>query len=251
MAASLGLAVLAAGCGGSNAPGVPGAGSHNSNHTRASSSHGAIAQLLAYARCMRSHGISDFPDPTTTGGGISISQHGGPGSDLNPQSLAYRSAQQSCGHLLPAGGHGSAQPTAHDTAQMLHVSQCMRQHGIAGFPDPTQSSPSNVADYASDAVEDLGPSDSIVVLKEFAPTNAGEVLFGAVGIPRSIDPDDFAPNALQRRIAGQGGYQHFFHEGERAFCLYVILGSFANRYQVVPNVDRVLASITIGPGASS
>ena len=147
IAASLGLAVLAAGCGGSNAPGVPGAGSHNSNHTRASSSHGAIAQLLAYARCMRSHGISDFPDPTTTGGGISISQHGGPGSDLNPQSLAYRSAQQSCGHLLPAGGHGSAQPTAHDTAQMLHVSQCMRQHGIAGFPDPTQSSPSNVADY--------------------------------------------------------------------------------------------------------
>jgi hypothetical protein len=96
---------------------------------------------------MRSHGISDFPDPTTTGGGISISQHGGPGSDLNPQSPAFRSAQQSCGRLLPGGGPGSAQPTAHDTAQMLHVSQCMRQHGIAGFPDPTQSSPSNVADY--------------------------------------------------------------------------------------------------------
>ena len=149
IAASLGLAVLAAGCGGSNAPGVPGAGSHNNNHTRASSSHGAIAQLLAYARCMRSHGISDFPDPTTTGGGISISQHGGPGSDLNPQSLAYRSAQQSCGHLLPAGGHGSAQPTAHDTAQMLHVSQCMRQHGIAGFPDPTQSSPGNPSEYSA------------------------------------------------------------------------------------------------------
>jgi hypothetical protein len=111
--------------------------------------------------------------------------------------------------------------------------------------------PSNVADYASGAVEDLGPSDSIVVLKEFAPANAGEALFGAVGLPRSIDPDDFGPNALQRRIAGQGGYQYFFHEGERAFCLYVILGSFANRYQVVPNVDRVLASITIGPSASS
>ena len=149
IAALLGLAVLAAGCGGSNAPGVPGAGSHNSNHTRASSSHGAIAQSLAYARCMRSHGISDFPDPTTTGGGISISQHGGPGSDLNPQSLAYRSAQQSCGHLLPAGGHGSAQPTAHDTAQMLHVSQCMRQHGVTAFPDPTQSSPSNPSEYSA------------------------------------------------------------------------------------------------------
>jgi len=141
------------------------------------------------------------------------------------------------GEAAAASDVGPAAPPGAQTFPVLHVA--------------TIPLPSNVADYASDAVEDLGPSDSIVVLKEFAPTNAGEVLFGAVGIPRSIDPDDFAPNALQRRIAGQGGYQHFFHEGERAFCLYVILGSFANRYQVVPNVDRVLASITIGPGASS
>ena len=141
------------------------------------------------------------------------------------------------GEATAASDVGPAAPPGARTFPVLHVA--------------TIPLPSNVADYASDAVEDLGPSDSIVVLKEFAPTNAGEVLFGAVGIPRSIDPDDFAPNALQRRIAGQGGYQHFFHEGERAFCLYVILGSFANRYQVVPNVDRVLASITIGPGASS
>ena len=147
IAASLGLAVLAAGCGGSNGPGVPSAASDKSNHTSASSSRGAIARVLVYSQCMRSHGIADFPDPTTSGGGASISVHGGPGSDLNTHNPTYEAANQACGHLLPAGGPGSAQPTAHDTAQMLHVSQCMRQHGIAGFPDPTQSSPSNVADY--------------------------------------------------------------------------------------------------------
>jgi hypothetical protein len=52
MAAVLGFAVLAAGCGGSNGPGSAGSGS-------------AKAQFLAYSRCMRSHGVSDFPDPTT------------------------------------------------------------------------------------------------------------------------------------------------------------------------------------------
>ena len=137
---------------------------------------------------------------------------------------------------IGAADVGPAAPPGAQTFPVLHAA--------------TIPLPSNVADYASDAVEDLGPNDSIVVLKEFAPANAGQALFGAVGLPRSIDPDDFAPNALQRRIAGQGGYQHFFHEGARAFCLYVILGSFANRSNVVPGVDQVLAAITIGPSAS-
>ena len=122
IAALLGLAVLAAGCGGSNGPGVPSAASDKSNHTSASSSRGAIAQVLEYSQCMRSHGIADFPDPTTSGRGASISVRGGP---------------------------GSARPTAHDTAQMLHVSQCMRQHGVTAFPDPTQSSPSNPSEYSA------------------------------------------------------------------------------------------------------
>lgn len=140
------------------------------------------------------------------------------------------------GQVAASADVGPAAPPGAQTFPVLHAA--------------TIPLPSNVADYASDAVEDLGPTDSIVVLKEFAPANASEALFGPVGLPRSIDPDDFAPNALQRRIVGQGGYQHFFHEGTRAFCLYVILGSFANRYQIMPNVDQVLATIAIGPSAT-
>ena len=56
IAALLGLAVLTAGCGSSNRPGN-------------ASSESVKAQFLAYARCMRSHGVSDFPDPTTSPGG--------------------------------------------------------------------------------------------------------------------------------------------------------------------------------------
>ena len=141
------------------------------------------------------------------------------------------------GEVAAAGSDlGPAAPAGAQTFPVLHVA--------------TIPLPSNVADYASDAVQELGPSDSIVVLKEFAPPNVSEALFGAEGLPRSLDPDDFAPNVLQRRLAGQAGYQRFFHEATRAFCLYVILGGYGNRYQVVPGVNQVLDSVQIAPASS-
>jgi hypothetical protein len=58
----------------------------------------ALAQALKFSQCMRSHGISDFPDPQSAGGGrISISLRGGPGSDLSPQNPQFQAAQTACG----------------------------------------------------------------------------------------------------------------------------------------------------------
>ncbi len=54
-------------------------------------------KLLAFSRCMRAHGISDFPDPNASGG---ITLQGGPGSDLNPNNPAFAAAQQACQSLL-------------------------------------------------------------------------------------------------------------------------------------------------------
>ena len=133
-------------------------------------------------------------------------------------------------------GGGAPAPAGAQTFPVLHVA--------------TIPLPNNVADYASDAVEDLGPNDSIVVLKEFAPANATQALFASEGLPRTLDPDAFAPNALQRHIAGQAGYQAFFHEVARAFCLYGILGGYTNRHQVVPGVVQVLESVSIDPVSS-
>jgi len=89
---------------------------------------------------MRSHGVSNFPDPSPGGGGLRI--HIGPGS-VNPQAPAFQAAQRSCNHLLPGGGPGSGHPSAQAKAQMLQISECMRAHGITDFPDPTTSPPSN------------------------------------------------------------------------------------------------------------
>ena len=51
---------------------------------------------LAFSACMRSHGIKDFPDPTFTGGGVTLRLRGGPGSDLDPSSPLFQKAQTAC-----------------------------------------------------------------------------------------------------------------------------------------------------------
>jgi hypothetical protein len=141
----------------------------------------------------------------------------------------------------------------------LHAGQVAAASGDVGPPAPageetypvvhaaTIPLSSGVADYASDAVEHLGPGDAIIVIKEFAPRNATQAVFASSALPRSLDPDFFAPDMLQRRLSGQAGLQRFGSEGGRAFCLYVVLGSYQNRHQVVPSVNAVLGSLRIDP----
>ncbi len=123
MATLLGLALLAAGCGGSNGPAVRSSGSNK-------------AQFVAYAQCMRNHGVSDFPDPTTPpGGGVAFSIHGGPGSDLNPTNPAFKAANQACRTLLP-GGQQTPTRSSPKIAAEVRWAHCMRSHGVPNFPDP-------------------------------------------------------------------------------------------------------------------
>jgi hypothetical protein len=65
-----------------------------------------MQQALKFSQCMRAHGISDFPDPKSHGGGIEIGVQKGSGTDLNPNNPLFRSAQEACKHYLPGGGKG-------------------------------------------------------------------------------------------------------------------------------------------------
>lgn len=62
-----------------------------------------LADALTFARCMRSHGVPDFPDPTTDPGSgrvefvISSSQNG-----FDPQSPQILAKVRECEHALPA-----------------------------------------------------------------------------------------------------------------------------------------------------
>jgi hypothetical protein len=111
--------------------------------------------------------------------------------------------------------------------------------------------PANTADFGSNVVEDLGPDDALVVLLEYDPESAGMPLFAAQGVPRVLDPELFNPNTLQRALPNQAGLQLFFSEQGRALCLYVVLGAYARRHEIVPRVNAVLETIRIEPAGDA
>jgi hypothetical protein len=88
---------------------------------------------LAYARCMRVHGITSFPDPNAHG---EIAVNAGPGTGLDPKSPQFKSANNACKSLLPPRRALSPAQQAAARAQALKYSRCMRAHGISDFPDP-------------------------------------------------------------------------------------------------------------------
>jgi hypothetical protein len=117
------LALLAAACNGS--PSSAGLG-------RSSKAGGSqISQLLAFARCMRSHGVPDFPDPS------SASKFPG-AQQLGVGSARYRSAVNACQHLLPNAGNGPNQAELEqERTALLPFARCMRSDGVSDWPDPS------------------------------------------------------------------------------------------------------------------
>ena len=108
--------------------------------------------------------------------------------------------------------------------------------------------PEERGDFGSGAVETMAPAQAFIAMIEYDPSSAGTALFASpVAMPLQVGADDFSPQQLQRTIRGQAGAQQFFVDGGRAFCLYVVLGSMANRHHAVPRVNAVLSAIEITP----
>jgi len=112
-------ALLTAACGGGS-PGAVGS---------SATGQGRLAQALAFAHCMRSHGVPDYPDPNSSGVFM-----------VNPSNSSRFDAPQStraaCAHLLP--NKGKTLTPAQQAAQQrrtLVFAACMRRHGFPQFPD--------------------------------------------------------------------------------------------------------------------
>jgi hypothetical protein len=140
MKALAGLAVLAAltlavaGCGGDGSGGVAsleGSGQTTTDDTTTTASEDPEEAALAFARCMRKHGI-DVPDPGPNGA-ITVNGRPGMGREKMEQ------AQKACGGLLQRAGGGQGPSEEQQQAMQeaaLEMSRCMREHGIEKFPDP-------------------------------------------------------------------------------------------------------------------
>jgi len=98
-------------------------------------------------------------------------------------------------------------------------------------------------DYGGGAVERMGRGGIFISLLEHPPAEGASALFSVEGVPWPLAADDFSPDTMQRTIAGQAGHQSFFTHQGRAFCLYVVLGSYRSRALLVREVNAALAAV--------
>lgn len=121
-------------------PAATWASNPSSTVARDSSNAGASgnSQLLAFSRCMRSHGVANFPDPQPGQTNAKFPD----AQQLGVSSSAYQVAYNACQHLLPAGTDDQFPPAEVQLLLigMLKFSQCMRHHGVSNWPDPTLDS---------------------------------------------------------------------------------------------------------------
>jgi hypothetical protein len=97
---------------------------------------------LAAAKCIRSHGFPNFPDPTFGAGGAQVNLS----TNINMSSPGFQLAQKECAKLgvALAGYAPVSTATAVEMAEALAISRCMRAHGVPNWPDPTKTLPSNL-----------------------------------------------------------------------------------------------------------
>jgi hypothetical protein len=95
---------------------------------------------LAYANCMRSHGVPDFPDPNGQGEfqlhAIFENGHVTQGEDLVPSSPAFQAAERVCGSFGSAGRQVTKGQEQQAFRRALKAAACMRAHGVPDYPDP-------------------------------------------------------------------------------------------------------------------
>lgn len=122
---------------------IAGCGSKSPGSAGSSAGSGSIVSQararqdgLSFARCMRSHGVSGFPDPSPNGDGFDLTAPG-----INSSSPAFRAAQTACRDLMPVKHIPSQAPSAPAYARLLHWAKCVREHGISGLADPRPDPP--------------------------------------------------------------------------------------------------------------
>ena len=143
--------------------------------------------------------------------------------------------------LLPAGWDGEiflrdldGDPTdaVADNKPVLHC---------ANFPLPADR-----GDFGSRAVEAMDRPAVFLAVLEYDNASATSPLFSNP-LPGRLEEREFGPTNLQRPMPGQAGAQRFVNHGGRAFCVYAVLGSYAMRSVLVPEINAVLGTLTVDP----
>ena len=182
--AAAGLALLAAAC--SSSPSST--GSSGSPDPGGSANH---PSAVAFASCMRSHGVPNFPDPSGSGAVPKTSPQ-----RLKVSGSQFQTAQRACQHLLPRTVNNSTLEqceaagicTRAETQLMLNAglrfAGCMRSHGLPKWPDPTSDPQGRVAFAISVSKDGFDPHSPRIEAKA---NECGHLMPGG-GVPLAVSP---------------------------------------------------------------
>jgi hypothetical protein len=126
--ALIAMAALISGCGSSASAGTGSGGNNTANAQKA----------VKFAACMRSNGVSQFPDLGASGK-LTIDAVAN-GSSVDPNTPAFKQAISACKNLEPAGFTGTKRSSQQQQAA-LKFAQCIRANGVTDFPDPIPNGP--------------------------------------------------------------------------------------------------------------
>jgi hypothetical protein len=186
-AMAAGITLLAAACGGS------------STQTNTFAPGATYTQMLAFAKCMRSNGVPNFPNPDRQG-------------DFNNATVNALTSNNSgdnalhqCRSVLPNAGTGLTTEQIQQIQQTnlrnaVKAAHCMRAHGIMNFPDPagtTQASGVNWQPVASAEQAGGFNQNSPSYEAAFMACN-GKLVGGPI-------PPNFAPGATPPSLAPGSG----------------------------------------------
>jgi hypothetical protein len=129
----------------------------------------------------------------------------------------------------------------------------LEHHAAYGWPDEQANPvlhlanfalPPSRGDFGTGAVERMGPEHAFIAVLQFGADCLGTALYAPAGFPQ-LGARDFNPNGLQRRVAGQAGFQHFCTVSGRPLCLYVVLGGHRQAAAMCPEINDVISRIEV------
>lgn len=126
-----------------------GSGPSSTGSSSSDAAGSVTSQLVAYTQCMRSHGVPDYPGPTSTGQTTKITS----GQQVGVSDSRLAAARGACQHLWPYQGLSQAQ-SRQELTDALKFARCMRSHGVPKFPDPTTNPDSGIAQFVISASRD-------------------------------------------------------------------------------------------------
>ena len=98
-----------------------------------------LALAREFAQCLREHGVPNLPDPVMVDGRPEFADISDLPSESVERAMTHcRSISDRLRTATAGSGQEEQQPplSAEDLAKARRYAECMRDHGLAGFPDP-------------------------------------------------------------------------------------------------------------------